>query len=94
MTAQHQDDQCETLLLALKRGSGPTTACRRWRHPLPLPGSRLLRPLLNENLRITTPVGARPSAVGSKMRVIRMTRRPQFPAPAGDPGAARALAAL
>lgn len=45
-TAQHQDDQCETLLLALKRGSGPAGLAA-------MPGERLfagmrqIRPLLN-----------------------------------------------
>lgn len=46
LTAQHQDDQCETLLLALKRGSGPAglssmAAVAR------LGGHDMLRPLLD-----------------------------------------------
>lgn len=47
LTAQHQDDQCETLLLALKRGSGPAGLAAM---PVELPfhGTQLLRPLLNE----------------------------------------------
>lgn len=46
VTAQHQDDQCETLLLALKRGSGPAGLAA-------MPGERFfsgmrqIRPLLN-----------------------------------------------
>lgn len=47
MTAQHQDDQCETLLLALKRGSGPT-GLSAMAPSSAFAGSRLLRPLLNE----------------------------------------------
>jgi tRNA(Ile)-lysidine synthase len=48
VTAQHLDDQCETFLLALKRGSGPAglsaMAAESAFH-----GSRLIRPLLNES---------------------------------------------
>ncbi len=47
MTAQHRDDQCETLLLALKRGSGPT-GLSAMAPSSAFAGSRLLRPLLNE----------------------------------------------
>nr|WP_024965658.1 tRNA lysidine(34) synthetase TilS [Pantoea sp. IMH] len=47
VTAQHQDDQCETLLLALKRGSGPAGLSA-----MPLKGSLAggdhLRPLLTQ----------------------------------------------
>ncbi|RPE04275.1 tRNA lysidine(34) synthetase TilS [Candidatus Pantoea deserta] len=47
LTAQHLDDQCETLLLALKRGSGPAglaaMPARLERH-----GRVLLRPLLGQ----------------------------------------------
>ena len=48
VTAQHQDDQCETLLLALKRGSGPA-GLAAMPAELPFHGTLLLRPLLNEN---------------------------------------------
>ncbi|WP_313619332.1 tRNA lysidine(34) synthetase TilS, partial [Pantoea septica] len=48
LTAQHLDDQCETLLLALKRGSGPAGLAampvRHQRH-----GRVLLRPLLGQS---------------------------------------------
>ncbi len=47
VTAQHRDDQCETLLLALKRGSGPT-GLSAMAPSSAFAGSRLLRPLLNE----------------------------------------------
>ncbi|WP_409519237.1 tRNA lysidine(34) synthetase TilS, partial [Pseudescherichia sp.] len=47
LTAQHQDDQCETLLLALKRGSGPA-GLAAMPAELPFYGTQLLRPLLNE----------------------------------------------
>lgn len=47
VTAQHQDDQCETLLLALKRGSGPA-GLAAMPAELPFHGTLLLRPLLNE----------------------------------------------
>ncbi len=46
VTAQHLDDQCETLLLALKRGSGPA-GLAAMPAELPFAGSVLLRPLLN-----------------------------------------------
>ncbi len=46
VTAQHQDDQCETLLLALKRGSGPAGLAGMPQR-LPFAGSQLLRPLLD-----------------------------------------------
>ncbi|MDK1299650.1 tRNA lysidine(34) synthetase TilS, partial [Cronobacter malonaticus] len=46
VTAQHLDDQCETLLLALKRGSGPA-GLAAMPAELPFAGSILLRPLLN-----------------------------------------------
>lgn len=47
LTAQHLDDQCETLLLALKRGSGPAGLAAM---PVRLErqGRVLLRPLLNQ----------------------------------------------
>ncbi|MDU5769999.1 tRNA lysidine(34) synthetase TilS [Mixta calida] len=45
VTAQHLDDQCETLLLALKRGSGPA-GLAAMPASLTLGGHRLLRPLL------------------------------------------------
>ncbi|CCJ71465.1 tRNA(Ile)-lysidine synthetase [Cronobacter condimenti 1330] len=45
VTAQHLDDQCETLLLALKRGSGPA-GLAAMPAELPFAGSVILRPLL------------------------------------------------
>lgn len=45
-TAQHQDDQCETLLLALKRGSGPA-GLSAMPESMAFAGTRLIRPLLN-----------------------------------------------
>lgn len=47
LTAQHQDDQCETLLLALKRGSGPAGLAAM---PVQsqLGSHTLLRPLLSQ----------------------------------------------
>ena len=45
MTAQHLDDQCETFLLALKRGSGPA-GLSAMGESLPFAGTRLIRPLL------------------------------------------------
>jgi len=47
VTAQHIDDQCETLLLALKRGSGPA-GLSAMANDSEFAGTRLLRPLLNE----------------------------------------------
>ncbi|NDJ58825.1 tRNA lysidine(34) synthetase TilS [Enterobacteriaceae bacterium 4M9] len=46
VTAQHQDDQCETLLLALKRGSGPAGLAGMPQR-LAFADSVLLRPLLD-----------------------------------------------
>lgn len=46
LTAQHQDDQCETLLLALKRGSGPA-GLAAMPDRLTFAHTKLLRPLLN-----------------------------------------------
>ena len=46
MTAQHLDDQSETLLLALKRGSGPA-GLSAMAEDSPFAATRLLRPLLN-----------------------------------------------
>ena len=45
LTAQHQDDQCETLLLALKRGSGPA-GLAAMPEKLAFADTQLLRPLL------------------------------------------------
>ncbi|WP_058912355.1 tRNA lysidine(34) synthetase TilS [Entomohabitans teleogrylli] len=45
-TAQHLDDQCETLLLALKRGSGPA-GLAAMPERLAFAGSELVRPLLS-----------------------------------------------
>lgn len=45
VTAHHQDDQCETLLLALKRGSGPA-GLAAMPAAQPFAGSQLCRPLL------------------------------------------------
>ncbi|BAE75201.1 tRNA(Ile)-lysidine synthase [Sodalis glossinidius str. 'morsitans'] len=46
ITAQHQDDQAETLLLALKRGSGPA-GLASMAVDAPYLGHRLVRPLLD-----------------------------------------------
>ena len=48
VTAQHLDDQCETFLLALKRGSGPT-GLSAMAGESDFAGTKLLRPLLNES---------------------------------------------
>ena len=45
MTAQHLDDQCETFLLALKRGSGPA-GLSAMGESSPFAGTQLIRPLL------------------------------------------------
>lgn len=47
LTAQHLDDQAETLLLALKRGSGPA-GLAGMPESMPFASTQLLRPLLNE----------------------------------------------
>lgn len=47
VTAQHLDDQCETLLLALKRGSGPA-GLAAMPASLPFAGTQLVRPLLGQ----------------------------------------------
>lgn len=47
LTAQHLDDQCETFLLALKRGSGPA-GLAAMPAELDFAGSKLLRPLLGQ----------------------------------------------
>ncbi|WP_180349508.1 tRNA lysidine(34) synthetase TilS [Klebsiella spallanzanii] len=47
VTAQHLDDQCETFLLALKRGSGPT-GLSAMAGESDFAGTKLLRPLLDE----------------------------------------------
>lgn len=47
VTAQHLDDQCETFLLALKRGSGPA-GLSGMAERSEFAGTHLLRPLLNE----------------------------------------------
>ncbi|TLV14183.1 tRNA lysidine(34) synthetase TilS [Klebsiella indica] len=48
VTAQHLDDQCETFLLALKRGSGPT-GLSAMAGESDFAATKLLRPLLNES---------------------------------------------
>ncbi|WP_213134437.1 tRNA lysidine(34) synthetase TilS [Citrobacter sp. FP75] len=48
MTAQHLDDQCETFLLALKRGSGPA-GLSAMGESSPFAGTRLIRPLLTQS---------------------------------------------
>lgn len=48
VTAQHLDDQCETFLLALKRGSGPAGLSAMARVS-PFSGTVLIRPLLAES---------------------------------------------
>jgi len=46
VTAQHLDDQCETFLLALKRGSGPA-GLAAMPAAMPFAAGRLVRPLLD-----------------------------------------------
>ncbi len=46
-TAHHLDDQCETFMLALKRGSGPA-GLSAMPESLPFAGTQLIRPLLNQ----------------------------------------------
>lgn len=47
VTAQHLDDQCETFLLALKRGSGPA-GLSAMAESSAFAGTRLIRPLLTQ----------------------------------------------
>ncbi|MEJ8325314.1 tRNA lysidine(34) synthetase TilS [Kosakonia sacchari] len=47
VTAQHLDDQCETFLLALKRGSGPA-GLAAMPASMPFAGTQLIRPLLTQ----------------------------------------------
>ncbi|WP_253379252.1 tRNA lysidine(34) synthetase TilS [unidentified bacterial endosymbiont] len=47
VTAQHLDDQCETFILALKRGSGPA-GLSAMPERADFAGTRLIRPLLGE----------------------------------------------
>lgn len=47
VTAQHLDDQCETFLLALKRGSGPA-GLAAMPESMPFAGTQLIRPLLTQ----------------------------------------------
>ncbi|HFZ8995128.1 TPA: tRNA lysidine(34) synthetase TilS [Citrobacter freundii] len=47
VTAQHLDDQCETFLLALKRGSGPA-GLSAMGELSPFAGTQLIRPLLKQ----------------------------------------------
>lgn len=47
LTAQHLDDQCETFLLALKRGSGPAGLAAMPQR-LPFGSTELIRPLLGK----------------------------------------------
>ena len=47
-TAQHLDDQCETFLLALKRGSGPA-GLSAMAAVTSFAGTRLIRPLLTQS---------------------------------------------
>ncbi len=53
LTAHHQDDQCETLLLALKRGSGPA-GLAAMPAVLPFSGGAIVRPLLDLTRRQLT----------------------------------------
>lgn len=48
VTAQHQNDQCETLLLALKRGSGPA-GLAAMPDDMVFHNSRIIRPFLNSS---------------------------------------------
>lgn len=48
LTAQHLDDQCETFLLALKRGSGPA-GLAAMPERMPFAGTQLIRPLLRHS---------------------------------------------
>ena len=70
VTAQHLDDQCETFLLALKRGSGPTglsaMACES-----DFAGTKLLRPLLNARWpHFAEAVGRSASLCGEQERLL------------------------
>ncbi|MBJ8679540.1 tRNA lysidine(34) synthetase TilS [Citrobacter portucalensis] len=51
MTAQHLDDQCETFLLALKRGSGPA-GLSAMGECSPFAGTQLIRPLLAQTREV------------------------------------------
>ncbi len=56
VTAQHLDDQCETFLLALKRGSGPA-GLSAMAEVSEFAGTRLIRPLLARTRGGTGAVG-------------------------------------
>lgn len=51
LTAQHLDDQCETFLLALKRGSGPA-GLAAMPERLPFGETELIRPLLGQTRKV------------------------------------------
>lgn len=72
VTAQHPDDQCETFLLALKRGSGPA-GLSAMPERSEFAGTTLLRPLLGETRASLEARRENISSAGLKMRATGMT---------------------
>ncbi len=72
VTAQHLDDQCETFLLALKRGSGPA-GLSAMGEVSEFAGTRLIRPLLARTRGNWRSGHWRMVYAGLKTKVIRTT---------------------